>query len=62
MLTHTGWRWLGWPKRSGMPDRPSQLFEGEALRRLEGSDLLRQASNYERIVCPPSLYFIATPA
>jgi SAM-dependent methyltransferase len=62
MLTHAGWRWLGWPRRSGMPDRPSQLFHGEPLRRLEGSDLLRQASIYERLVCPASLYFLATPA
>jgi len=61
LLARNGWRWLGWPARSGMPDDPRQLFRGDARRRVESADKLQQASIYERILCPPSLYFLAEP-
>jgi SAM-dependent methyltransferase len=61
MLRKTGWRWLGWPARSGMPDDPRALFSGDALRSIQRADLSTRARVYERIVCPPSLYFLAEP-
>ncbi len=62
MLERSGFRWLGWPARSGMPDEPRALFRGAALARIERSDLATKASVYERIVCPPHLYFLAEAA
>jgi len=62
LLTRTGWRFVGWPARSGMPDRPEQLFRGEALRRARGMPPAELAAIYERLVRPPNLYFLAVAA
>lgn len=62
LLERSGWRLLGWPRRSGMPDRPEQVLRGRALARLRALPLLEQASVYERIVKPGNLYFLAAPA
>jgi SAM-dependent methyltransferase len=59
LLTATGWTFVGWPARSGMPDKPEQIAGGAALERLRGLSLLEQASIYERIVCPANLFFLA---
>jgi SAM-dependent methyltransferase len=61
-LASTGFRLTGWPRRSGMPDDPRQLFGGEAARRLSRMTCLAQAAVYERVLCPPHLYFLAEPA
>jgi hypothetical protein len=42
-----------------MPDHPSQVARGEAARRLGHMSLLDRAAVYERMVCPPNLYFLA---
>ncbi len=60
-LAETGWRLVGWPEKSGMPDSPRQLFKGFAREKLLNMSLLEQASVYERVLCPPHLYFIAEP-
>jgi SAM-dependent methyltransferase len=59
LLAETGWRLQGWPRRSGMPDAPSQLFAGATLASLRGRSVLELATIYERIVCPSNLFFIA---
>lgn len=61
-LSATGWRLTGWPEKSGMPDDPHQLVGGEAARRLSRMSLLERAAVYERVLCPPHLYFLAEPA
>lgn len=61
-LSGAGFRLTGWPRRSGMPDEPGKLFSGEAARRLERMTMLEQAAVYERVLCPPHLYFLAEPA
>ena len=60
-LATAGFRLTGWPRRSGMPDDPGQLFSGEAARRLSRMTFLEQAAVYERVLCPPHLYFLAEP-
>jgi hypothetical protein len=61
VLDESGWQLLGWPTKSGMPDRPEQLFKGKALAAVKERTLLEQAAIYERIVTPLNLYFLATP-
>jgi hypothetical protein len=62
VLEATGWRFIGWPKRSGMPDTPSQLFRGEVRRRIMKMPVREQAEVYEKILRPSNLYFLATAA
>lgn len=62
LLESAGWRFEGWPARSGMPDDASQVLRGEALARVLRMSKIEQATIFERLVCPPSLYFIARPA
>jgi len=62
VLEDCGWRFVGWPKKSGMPDDPSQLFRGRTLQRVAQMSLREQAALYEKIVRPPNLYFLAKPA
>ena len=61
VLDETGWQFLGWPTKSGMPDRPEQLFNGKALAAVKEKSLSERASIYERIVKPLTLYFLAKP-
>lgn len=61
LLDQSGWKLEGWPRRSGMPDAPEQLFRGAALERMRGLPLLEQAAVYERLICPANLYFLASP-
>lgn len=58
-LEQTGWRFRGWPRRSGMPDRPEQVLTGPAVELVRRQPMLRQAAVYERLVRPANLYFIA---
>jgi SAM-dependent methyltransferase len=60
VLTESGWGLRGWPRRSGMPDDPSQLFSGQALESLRNRSLVDLATIYERVVCPSNLFFLAT--
>lgn len=63
LLAATGWSWDGWPPRSGMPDRASQVFHaGPLTDELEQASRLEQANVYERLVRPSNLYFLARPA
>ena len=62
VLQETGWRIEGWPKRSGMPDAPEQLFRGRALERMREKSAMEQAAIYERLVRPMNLFFLASPA
>jgi SAM-dependent methyltransferase len=62
VLGDSGWRFVGWPKKSGMPDDPAQLFRGEARRRVTKMSVREQAAVYEKIVRPSNLYFLAQPA
>jgi hypothetical protein len=61
-LAETGWSWGGWPRRSGMPVDPEQLFRGAALEAVKRLGPLDQAAVYERILRPACLYFLASPA
>jgi SAM-dependent methyltransferase len=61
LLAATGWNFEGWPRNSGMPDEPSQLFKGQALVAAERLSPLERANIYERILRPLCLYFLATP-
>jgi SAM-dependent methyltransferase len=61
LLSATGWRLVGWPKRSGMPDDAAALLGARGARYLADADLLTKASVYERLVCPQNLYFLARP-
>jgi len=61
LLTSAGWRLVGWPRRSGMPDDPSELLGKDGARLVAELDLLARASIYERLVCPANLYFLAEP-
>ncbi len=61
VLEDTGWHFVGWPRKSGMPDDPSQLFRAEARRRVAEMSLREQAAVYEKIVRPSNLYFLAKP-
>lgn len=60
-LLHEGgwWEFVGWPRRSGMPDRPEQVAKGPAAERLNEMTRLDQASVYERLVAPFLLYTIS---
>lgn len=62
LLAETGWAFRGWPRKSGMPDAPEQLFRGRALELVRRLDLRRQAAIYERLVAPGNLFFLAKPA
>jgi SAM-dependent methyltransferase len=61
LLSETGWAFTGWPRKSGMPDAPEQLFRGRALDLVRRLDQRRQAAIYERLVMPGNLYFLAKP-
>jgi len=61
LMDDTGWAFTGWPRKSGMPDTPEQLFRGRALDLVRNLDLRRQAAIYERLVMPGNLYFVARP-
>lgn len=60
LLAGTGWRFEGWPLRSGMPDAPEQLFRGRAVELMRQRSLLDQAAIYERLVRPMNLFFLAS--
>lgn len=62
LLESTGWCFLGWPEKSGMPDRPGQVFRGRALELARRRSQRELASIYEKIVKPENLFFLATPA
>jgi SAM-dependent methyltransferase len=62
LLEETGFRFEGWPRKSGMPDAPEQLFRGRALELVRAKPLLEQAAIYERLVRPICLYFLASAA
>lgn len=61
VLEGAGFRLDGWPKRSGMPDAPEQLFRGRALELMRERAPLEQAAIYERLVRPMNLFFLASP-
>lgn len=58
LLDRGGWEFVGWPKRSGMPDRPEQVARGPAVELLESMSRIDQASVYERLIAPFLLYLI----
>ena len=62
LLERSGWVLTGWPRRSGMPDRPEQVSRGRATELLRDMSLVEQASVYERLVAPFLLYFFARPS
>ncbi len=62
LLERSGWLLTGWPRRSGMPDRPEQVSRGRATEMLRDLPLVERASVYERLVAPFLLYFLARPA
>lgn len=62
LLEDTGWSFHGWPRRSGMPDRPEQLFRGRALELARVLGRRQLAAVYERLVSPGNLFFLARPA
>lgn len=59
LLEGAGWSFQGWPKKSGMPDRPKQVLRGPARERIEQMSLADQAGIYERLLQPENLYFLA---
>jgi SAM-dependent methyltransferase len=61
LLRTTGWQFEGWPRQSGLPDAPEDLFDGAALDLVKTQPLLEQAAIYERLLRPLCLYFIASP-
>jgi len=61
LLARTGWELTGWPRKSGMPDDPAQLFRGRALELVRRQPMLQQAAIYERLVMPGNLFFLARP-
>lgn len=61
VLAATGWRFEGWPRRSGIPDAPRQLFKGEAVTLVESKPLVEQAAIYEQLLRPMNLFFLASP-
>jgi SAM-dependent methyltransferase len=61
LLLRTGWQFEGWPKKSGMPDHPRQVFRGAALEALDRLPPLERAAVYERVIRPVCLYFLASP-
>ena len=61
LLDDTGWRFEGWPQKSGMPDDPRQVFTGQALEFVHGRSPLELAAIYERLMRPMNLYYLATP-
>jgi SAM-dependent methyltransferase len=61
VLGETGWRFEGWPRKSGMPDSPEQLFRGKAQELVRTKPLIEQAAIYERLVRPMNLFFLASP-
>ena len=61
VLERTGWCFMGWPKKSGMPDRPEDVLRGQALEKAHALSLREQAAVYECLVKPDSLFFLAVP-
>jgi 2-polyprenyl-3-methyl-5-hydroxy-6-metoxy-1,4-benzoquinol methylase len=62
LLTATDWRFEGWPRRSGLPDAPRQIFKGRAADLVGALPALEQATVYERLLKPMNLYFLASPS
>ncbi len=62
LLESTGWSFEGWPRKSGLPDTPEQLFEGTALELMKQRSVVDQASVYERLIRPLCFYFVAKPS
>ncbi|HEX7131035.1 MAG TPA: class I SAM-dependent methyltransferase [Iamia sp.] len=60
LLAASGWRLDGWPARSGLPDRASQLFRSPTAERVERLPVLERGAIYERLVRPSNLYLTAT--
>jgi SAM-dependent methyltransferase len=60
LASSAGWTLEGWPERSGMPDRPDQLFTEPTASDVRSLSLGEQAAMYERLVRPSNLYFLAT--
>ena len=54
-----GWSLDAWPRRSGLPDDPGQLFAEPTASRVRALTRLEQATIYERIVRPSNLYLTA---
>jgi SAM-dependent methyltransferase len=62
LLASAEWKLLGWPARSGMPDRPEQVLRGQALEKFRGCSRREQLAIYERLVQPENLFFLAEAA
>jgi SAM-dependent methyltransferase len=61
LLSTAGWRFEGWPRRSGLPDTPSQLLKGRAAELVAAMSPLDQAKVYEGLIRPMNLFFLASP-